>query len=238
MQIPIESREENEDWLWRQQSAKETLRLITYSQKTCSQCLTCKHLSLSRRQALLHFQASHPEEDSRRIKFPRRNLHQETTCAKCNNFHAYNLIKLSCSNDICEACLLDLIKYCNEIETPDRVWEFQFLIRWPFCHYFHRIVKQQPSSMTYVNSHYQSQMISGSRRLQRTLSVRVSYTQYPPLCSVSREPFHMYIYCYCLIIGMPTNLLVFRENGYQSPGDYTYTGTYFKVQILYIYLFM
>jgi len=28
MKTPIESREENEDWLWRQQYAKETLRII------------------------------------------------------------------------------------------------------------------------------------------------------------------------------------------------------------------
>jgi len=28
MKTPIESREENEDWLWRQQYAKETLRRI------------------------------------------------------------------------------------------------------------------------------------------------------------------------------------------------------------------
>jgi len=140
MQIPIESREENEDWLWRQQSAKETLRLITYSRKTCSQCLACKHLSLSRRQGLLHFQASHPEEYSRGIKFPRINLHCETTCAKCNNFHTYNLIKLRCSNDICEACLLDLIYCnCNEIETPDHVWPFQFLIWCSFCNYIHQV---------------------------------------------------------------------------------------------------
>jgi len=75
------------------------------------------------------------------------------------------------------------------------------------------IVRQQPFSMTYVNSHYQSQMISGSGRLQRTLSVRVSYTQYPRFALFSREPFQMYTYCYYLIIGMPTNLLVFRENG-------------------------
>jgi len=77
------------------------------------------------------------------------------------------------------------------------------------------IVRQQPSSMTYVNSH----------------------TPRYALFNIY-EPFHMYIYCDCLIIGMPTNLLVFRENGYQSPGDYTYSGTYFKVQILYIDLFI
>jgi hypothetical protein len=98
--------------------------------------------------------------------------------------------------------------------------------------------QQQPSPMTYVNSHYQSHTLSGSRRLQRTLSVRVSYTQYPPICYVSHEPFQMNIYCYCLIIGMPIDLLVFRENCCQSPCDYIYTGTYFKVQILYIYLFI
>jgi len=119
MQIPIESREENEELFWRRQHAKQTLLRITCSRKTCSQCPSCKHLSLSRKQALLHFQTYHPEEDSRQISFPRMNLHQEATCAKCKILHACNLIKLSCSNEMCEACLLDLI-HCNEIETPDR----------------------------------------------------------------------------------------------------------------------
>jgi len=138
MQIPIESREENEELFWRRQHAKQTLLRITCTRKTCSQCPSCKHLSLSRKQALLHFQTYHPEEDSRQISFPRMNLHQEATCAKCKILHACNLIKLSCSNEMCEACLLDLI-HCNEIETPDHVWEYQFLIRCPFCNYIHRV---------------------------------------------------------------------------------------------------
>jgi len=213
------------------------LRLITYSRKTCSQCLTCKHLSLSRRQAVLHFQASHPEEDSRRIKFPRITLHRETTCAKCNNFHAYNLIKLSCSNDICEARLLDLIYY-NEIETPDHVWEFNFSYGDHYVIIFTEwIVRQQPSSMTYVNSHYQSQMISGLGKLQRTLSVLVSYTQYPPLCSVSCEPFHIYIYCYCLIFGMPTNLLYFVKMATRAHG-YTYKYLFQSPDTLYLHIYI
>jgi len=97
-----------------------------------------KHLSLSRKQALLHFQTYHHEEDSRQITFPRMNLHKEATCAKCKILHAYNLIKLGCSNEICKVCLLDLI-HCNEIETPAHAWKYQFLIQCPFCNYIHRV---------------------------------------------------------------------------------------------------
>jgi len=70
MQIAIESREVDEEGLRRRQSAKETVGRITYSQKTCFQCPTCKHLSQSRSQVILHFQDEHPEEDTRQVKFP------------------------------------------------------------------------------------------------------------------------------------------------------------------------
>jgi len=63
---------------------------------------------------------------------------KSTTVQNAKDFHAYNLIKLSCSNEMCEACLLDLL-YCNEIESPDHVWEFRFLIRCSFCNYVHRV---------------------------------------------------------------------------------------------------
>jgi len=147
-------------FLWRQQYAKETSVLITCSRKCCP---TCKHLSLSRKQALFHLQTSHPEEDNSQITFPRINLHRETICAKCKTFHAYNLIKLSYSNEMHEVYLLGRIN-CNEIETPDHVWEYQFHIRCPFCNYIHRVDSEAAAFLyEYVNSHYQSQMLRGSR---------------------------------------------------------------------------
>jgi len=68
MRIPIESGEVDEE---RVQFANETIRRITYSQKTCSQCPICKHLSLSRKRAIEHFQDEHNEEDSSQAKFSR-----------------------------------------------------------------------------------------------------------------------------------------------------------------------
>jgi len=62
---------------------------------------------------------------------------KSTTVQNAKDFHAYNLIKLSCSNEMFKACLLDLI-YCEKIESPDHVWEFQFLVRWPLCNYVHQ----------------------------------------------------------------------------------------------------
>jgi len=115
MQIPIESREIDEEGLRCRQSAKRIVR-----RKKCSQCLTCKHLSRSKEPSHFHFQDEHPEEDSRQVKFPRIRLHRETTYAKCKCFHVYNLIKLSCSNDRCEACLLDLM-YSKEVEASDHL---------------------------------------------------------------------------------------------------------------------
>jgi len=132
MQIPIESREVDEEGLQRRQLTNETVPWITYYQKTCSQCPICKHLhlSLSRKQAIEHFQDEHSEEDSSQAKFPRIWLHRETTCAKCNSFHVFDPIKLSCSNDMCETCLLDL-KYFKD--------ESGFFIQCPFCNYGHQV---------------------------------------------------------------------------------------------------
>jgi len=138
MQIPIESREENEELLWRQQYVKETLLLITCSRKRVPNVRYASIYHCSESKPCYTFKLLTLKKTVVQITFPRMNLHRETICAKCKTFHAYNLIKLNCSNEMCDACLLDLI-HCNEIETPDDVWEYQFHIRCPFCNYIHRV---------------------------------------------------------------------------------------------------
>jgi len=133
-------------------SAKEAVRCITYSQKTCSQWPTCKYLSWSWSQAILHFQDEHPEEDSRQVKFLRMNLHREITCAKCKSVHVNNPIKLSCSNDLCEACLLDLM-YSKEVEASDHLWEFQYFIRCPFCNGIRQVDSMAADSLNRLCGH-------------------------------------------------------------------------------------
>jgi len=114
MQIPIESREIDEEGLRCRQSAKETYDAKVLSMPHLQTPITVQEPSH------LHFQDEHPEEDSRQVKFPRIRLLRETTCAKSKCFHVYNLIKLSCSNDMCEACLLDLM-YSKEVEASDHL---------------------------------------------------------------------------------------------------------------------
>jgi len=118
--------------------AKATLQETIHSQKTCSQCPSCKHLSLSRKEALIHFQTYHPHQDSHQVKFPRLKLRRETPCAKCKISSAYNLINLNCSNEMCESCIVDLI-YCKEMENTEGAWEFQFFIRCPYCKCDHQV---------------------------------------------------------------------------------------------------
>jgi len=115
---------------------------------------------------------------------------KSTTVQNAKDFHAYNLIKLSCSNEMCEACLLDLL-YCNEIESPDHVWQFQFLI---WCHSAIMFINWIAAA-SYANSISLSQMVSRPR-LQQTSEVRVSHTQYPPpICSVIIDPL-----CFIVIV--------------------------------------
>jgi len=54
------------------------------------------------------------------------------------SFQVYNPIKLSCANDMREACLLDQM-YCKEVEAPDYLWVFQFFIRCYFCNHIHQV---------------------------------------------------------------------------------------------------
>jgi len=135
------SRETNEEAVeaqWRLQIAKDNLTRITYSRKTCSQCLSCNQLFLSGKEAILHFQTSHIQDNASHVKFPRIPLHRNGLCFKCNFDKPSNLITLSCSTQLCESCLLDLI-HCNEYEGLDHVWYFHFHIHCPFCHKPHRI---------------------------------------------------------------------------------------------------
>jgi len=132
------NRETNEEAQWRLQIAKDNLTMITYSRKTCSKCPSCNQLFLSRKQAILHFQTSHTQDNASHVKFPRIPLHRNGLCFKCNSNQPSNLITLSCSTQLCETCLLDMI-HCNECEGLDHVWYFHFHIHCSFCHKPHRI---------------------------------------------------------------------------------------------------
>jgi len=131
VQDHLKAVQEIKERLWSRDYAKATLQEMIHSQKTCSQCPTCKHLSLSRKEAPRHFETSHPQ-DSRQVKFPRLRPRREAPCAKCKASSAYNLINLNCSTEVCESCIFDLI-YCKEMENTDDYWEFQFFIRCPYC---------------------------------------------------------------------------------------------------------
>jgi len=78
MQIPIESREVDEEGQWRRQSAKETVQQITENVLPMSHLQTpitvqeASHCTLSRWTL---------QEDSRQVKFSRISLHRKTTCA-------------------------------------------------------------------------------------------------------------------------------------------------------------
>jgi len=137
MQIPIESKKENEKLLWRQQYVKETLQLITCSRKRVPNVRNASIYHCSESKPCYTFKLLTLKKTVVRLRFSEWTYIGEQYVQNAK-LHAYNLIKLSCSNEMCEACLLDLI-HCNEIETPDHVWEYQFHIRCPFCSYIHRV---------------------------------------------------------------------------------------------------
>jgi len=82
--ISRETNEEAEEAQWRLQIAEDNLTRITYSRKTCSQCSSCNQLFLSRKEAILHFQTSHIQDNASYVKFPRIPLHRNGLCFKCN----------------------------------------------------------------------------------------------------------------------------------------------------------
>jgi len=129
--------EEAEEAQWRLQLAKDNLIRATNSRKTCSQCPFCNLLFLTRKEAMLHFQTSHTQDNTSHIQYPRIHLHRDGLCALCNFNKPFNL-NLSCSLQLCESCLLDLM-HCNEHEGSDHVTHFHFRIHCPLCRQPHFI---------------------------------------------------------------------------------------------------
>jgi len=126
----IDNRKLSEDEKWRNEIVKSNLLLTTHSRNTCCRCPICNQLTLTRREALLHLKTSHPETDAAHTKLPRIHLHRKKTCT--------NLINLTCRNELCESCWLDLV-HANEIEGPDHACYFFFHMHCPFCNNTHRL---------------------------------------------------------------------------------------------------
>jgi len=79
---PDDNRKQSEEDEWRNE-AKSNLLTVTHSRKTCSRCPICNHLTLTRKEALLHLKASHPETNAAHTKLPRIHLHRKKTCTNC-----------------------------------------------------------------------------------------------------------------------------------------------------------
>jgi len=136
--ISRETNEEAVDAQWRLHIAKDNLTRITYSRKTCSQPILQSAIPYRKKKPfyilkLQTFKTTPLTWNSSRIP-----LHRNGLCFKCNFNKPSNLITLSCSTQLCETCLLDLI-HCNECEGLDHVWYFHFHIHCSFCHKPHRI---------------------------------------------------------------------------------------------------
>jgi hypothetical protein len=140
----------SEEEEWHNEIAKSNLLLRTHSRKTCSRCPICNQLTLTRSEALLHLKTP-PETDAAHTKAPSIHIHRKKTCIMCKLNDSSNLINLTCQNELCESCLLDLV-HANEIEEPDNACSVFYHMHCPFCNNPHRLDPEAAYfSITYLS---------------------------------------------------------------------------------------